>query len=180
MLNKINSRLRFLYHQNRFLNFPLRRLLCNAIMIQPFFDYPNINKKLKMLLQASQNKCIRFCLELNDKSSIESKDFEKINWLPIHERVSQCSLGSIYNFFTRNCPNYFVEIYVPLEAKGVHTCSSYQKLNVPHGKTNVGQKALSYVGPSLWNNLNKTLETSTSLISKKHNSIILKNIILMN
>ena len=180
MLNKINSRLRFLYHQNRFLNFPLCRLLCNAIMIQPFFDYPNINKKLKMLLQASQNKCIRFCLELNDKSSIESKDFEKINWLPIHERVSQCSLGSIYNFFTRNCPNYFVEIYVPLEAKGVHTCSSYQKLNVPHGKTNVGQKALSYVGPSLWNNLNKTLKTSTSLISKKHNSIILKNIILMN
>ena len=36
--NKINSRLRFLYRQNRFLNKPLRRLLCNA-MIQPFFDY---------------------------------------------------------------------------------------------------------------------------------------------
>ena len=38
VINKINSRLRFLYLQNRFLNFPLRRLLCNA-MIQPFFDY---------------------------------------------------------------------------------------------------------------------------------------------
>ena len=38
VINKINSRLRFLYRQNRFLNFPLRRLLCNA-MIQPFFDY---------------------------------------------------------------------------------------------------------------------------------------------
>ena len=38
VLNKINSRLRFLYRQNRFLNKPLRRLLCNA-MIQPFFDY---------------------------------------------------------------------------------------------------------------------------------------------
>ena len=49
VINKINSRLRFLYRQNRFLNFPLRRLLCNA-MIEPFFDYgcnawyPNINK----------------------------------------------------------------------------------------------------------------------------------------
>ena len=37
-------------------------------MIQPFFDYackawyPNINEKLKMHLQATQNKCIRFCL----------------------------------------------------------------------------------------------------------------------
>ena len=93
---------------------------------------------------------------------------------------SQCSLCSICIFFTKNFANYFDEIYVPLETNGVPTHSSYQKLNVPHQKTNVGQKALSYVGPLLWNNLNKTLETSTSLISKKHNSIILKNIILMN
>ena len=85
VINKINSRLRFLYRQNRFLNFPLRRLLCNA-MIQPFFDYacnawyPNINKKLKMRLQAAQNKCIRFCLKLNDRSSIKPEDFfKKIN-----------------------------------------------------------------------------------------------------
>ena len=55
VINKINSTLRFLYRQNKFLNFPLHRLLCNA-MIQPFFDYacnawyPNINKRLKMRL----------------------------------------------------------------------------------------------------------------------------------
>ena len=71
--------------------------------------------------------------------------------------------------FSKNCPNYFDEIYVPLETNGVQTHSSYQKFNVPHRKTNVGQKALSYVGPSLWNNLNKTLKTSTSLNTFKHN-----------
>ena len=38
VLNKINSRLRFLYRQNRFLNKPIQRLLCN-VMIQAFFDY---------------------------------------------------------------------------------------------------------------------------------------------
>ena len=73
VINKINSRLRFLYRQNRFLNFPLSSFLCNA-MIQPFFDYacnpwyPKLNKKLKMRLQVAQNKCkcIRFCLKLND------------------------------------------------------------------------------------------------------------------
>ena len=73
-----------------------------------------------MRLQAAKNKCIRFCLKLNDRSSIKSEDFEKINWLPIHERVSQCSSCSIYNFFAKNCPNYFVEIYVPLETNRVH------------------------------------------------------------
>ena len=108
-------------------------------------------------------------LKLNDRSSIKSEDFEKINWLPIHERISQCSLCSIYKFFAKNCPNYFDEIYVPLETNGVHTCSSFQKLNVPHRKINIWQKALSYVGSSLWNNLNKTLETSTSLNTFKHN-----------
>ena len=64
------------------------------------------------------------------------------------------------------CKTYtwtFDEIYVPLETNGVHTRSSYEKLNVPHRKTNVGQKALSYFDPSLWDNLTKTLKTSTSL-----------------
>ena len=70
-------------------------------------------------------------------------------------------LYAVYTiFFTKNCPSYFDEIYVPLETNGVYTRSSYQKLNVPHRKTNVGQKVLSYVGPSLWNNLSKTLKTS--------------------
>ena len=75
-----------------YVNVPLRILLCNAT-IQPFFEYacnawyPNINKKLKMNLSAAQNKHIRFCLKLNDRFSIKSKDFEKINWVPIHERV---------------------------------------------------------------------------------------------
>ena len=49
VINKINFRLRFLYRQNKFLDIPLRRLLCDA-MIQPFFNYaynawyPNLNK----------------------------------------------------------------------------------------------------------------------------------------
>ena len=35
---KINSRLKFLYRKNRFLDVPLYRLLCKAL-IQPHFDY---------------------------------------------------------------------------------------------------------------------------------------------
>ena len=38
VIDKVNSRLRFLYRQNNFLDIPLRRLLCN-VMIQPIFDY---------------------------------------------------------------------------------------------------------------------------------------------
>ena len=73
-----------------------------------------------MRLQTFQNKYIGFCLKLNDKSSIKFKDFEKINRIPIHDRVSQCSLCSVYKFFTKNYPNYFNEICGLSEINGVH------------------------------------------------------------
>ena len=182
VINKINSSLRVFFRQNRFLNFPLRRLLCNAITLPFFYHvcnvwYQNINKKLKMHLQAAQNKCIRFCLKLCDRSSIKPEDFEKINWLPIHERVSKCSLCTIYKILTENCLNYFEQRYIPLETNGVRTRSSYQNLNVPHRKKNVGQKLLYYVSPSLENKLEKTLKISTSLNAFKYN---IKHNLLMN
>ena len=71
-------------------------------MIQPFFDYkcnawfPNGNKNLKNRLQAAQDKCIRFCLKLGDRTSININQFEKMNWLLIHDRVNQYTLSSIY------------------------------------------------------------------------------------
>ena len=58
VIDKINSRLKFLHRQNRFLTPPLCRLLCNALM-QPLFDYactvwfPNLSKKLRLRLQAT-------------------------------------------------------------------------------------------------------------------------------
>ena len=71
---------------------------------------------------------------MHDRSSIKSKDFEKIHWLPIYEKVSQCFLCSMYKLFTKNCPNYFGEIYVLLETNGVRMLLSYQKVNGPHRK----------------------------------------------
>ena len=65
--SKINTLL------NKFLSPQLRRLLCNAL-IQPHFDYacsvwyPNFNKKVKTKLQTLENKCVRFCLQLDNKA----------------------------------------------------------------------------------------------------------------
>ena len=81
-LGKINGRLKFLYRNQTYLNYKLRRLLCNAL-IQPHFDfaclawYPNLNKKIKGKLQCAQNKCIRFCLMLGNRAHIGVKEFKK-------------------------------------------------------------------------------------------------------
>ena len=79
-LNKINEKLKFLYRQNKFLTPTLYRMLCNAI-IQPHFDYacsawyPNLNEKLKKKIQIAQNNCIWFCLKLDKRHHISSKEF---------------------------------------------------------------------------------------------------------
>ena len=90
VINKINSRLRFLYRKSRFLSPSLRRLLCNSLT-QPHFDhacsawYPNLNERLKSKLQMLQNKCILFSLNLNNRANIGQNELEKTNWLPINK-----------------------------------------------------------------------------------------------
>ena len=61
------------------------------------------------------------------------------------------------------------EVFFKAECNGIPTRYSYQKLKLPHRKTNLGLRALSYDGPSLWNNLDKSLKTSSSLNTFKHN-----------
>ena len=123
-------------------------------MIQPFFDYacnawyPNLNKNLKTCLQAAQNKYIRFCLKLGDRKSITFKEFEKINWLPVHKSVNQCILSCIYKFHEKKEPDYMDEIFYHVKCNRIPACDSYQKLKLSHCKKSQGLKALSYIGPS--------------------------------
>ena len=111
VMNKINSRLKFVYRKNRYLTPYLKWLLCNAL-IQPHFDYdcsagyPNLNKKLKNKLQTVQNRHIRrYWLQLDNRSHIGVKPFEKINWLYL------CSLTLL--IFLRKLVHYlyFHDIY---------------------------------------------------------------------
>ena len=84
VISKVDARFKFFHRKNKYLTPNLRRLLCNAL-IQPNFDYacsgwyPNLSKKLKNKIQISQNKCIRFCLQLDKMSHISQKEFATIN-----------------------------------------------------------------------------------------------------
>ena len=102
-IKKINPRLNYLFRKKHFLTTNLRRLLCNAL-IQPHFNYactawyPNLSKKLKNKIQTTQNKCVRFCLNLDKMAHISQNEFEKLNWLPISNRINQCILSTTYKF----------------------------------------------------------------------------------
>ena len=79
-------------------------MLCNTIT-QPHFDYasrawyPNLNRNRKSKLQIAQNKCIRFCLYLENREGIRYKHFKEIICFPILDRVDQFIAVSAYKFF---------------------------------------------------------------------------------
>ena len=87
----------------------------------------------------------------------------------IHDRVDQCTLSSIYKFYANNAPDYMKEIFPHGQCNWIPTSCFLQKLKLPHHKTNQDLRALSYIGPSLRNNLKKSLKTCTSSNSFKHN-----------
>ena len=171
VLNKINSRLRFLYGQNRFRNKPRRRLLCNA-MIQPFFDYAclawyrSLRKDLQNSLQVCQNNCVRFCLQRDKKTPIGVAEFKEITWLNINDRLSQSVLSSIYN---SESPQSFNEIYFPAVPSNMNTQSYFQRLRQLLRKSNKGLNSASYSGPFLWSKVSVEIKRSGSIISFKHN-----------
>ena len=115
VINKIDDSLKFLYRKNIYLAPYLKGLLCIAL-IQPHFDYacsawyPNLNKKFKSKLQTYQNKCIRFCPQLDNESHNGMKDFEKINRLPVSERFNQYLCSNPFKFLKETCPLYFNDI----------------------------------------------------------------------
>jgi len=158
VISKINGRLKFLYRKNRFLTPELRRLLCNAL-IQPHFDYAssawyiNLNKGYKDSLDIIQRKCIRFCLMRHSRFHIGYDEFAAINWLPVSRRADQVICSLIYKFFNGESPTYMNHVFSPVNGRGSATRRSFQKLAVPSRTKVPGKRSLSFVGPTLWNEI---------------------------
>ena len=172
VLGLINGRLKFLYRKQRFLTYPLCRLLCNAL-IQPHYDYacsawyPSLSKRLLKKIQIYQNKCIRYCLKLDNRSHVGIAEFKKLNWLPTKERVYQCICVNIFKFFNVMSPEQTSEIFCPSYCRH-NTRSSMLMLDVPFQKHCSGQKTLSYLGPRTWNMLPAQIKLRRNVNTFKH------------
>ena len=171
ILSKINNKLKFLYRKQKFLNKDIRRLLCNSL-IQPHYDfaccswYPLLTQNLKQKLQISQNKCIRYCLNLSHRDRIDSFRFQEINWLPVNKRVEQCICMLIYKYLHNNVPKYIEDIFTVKVTK-YNTRNPYM-LTRPLCKTSNGQKAISYQGPKIWADIPNDIKQKANVTSFKH------------
>ena len=177
VINKINSRFKFLHSKNKFLTPALRRLLRNAL-IQPHFHYassawyPSLTQKMKNKIQITHNKCIRYCLQLDKVTHISKNEFQTLNWLPVKGRFNQSINSIIFKYFTKQCPSYLNEVFELTCPYNLRTRNSYLKLIFPFRKSNMGQNALSFIGPSTWNKTAEALQKNpkkTSVKTFKHN-----------
>ena len=157
VVNKINGKLKFLYRKKRYLTKELYRMLCSAL-IQSHFDYacpawnPNLNEKTKMERQIMHNKCIRFCLNLNKMHHISEKKFRLTNWLSDSKSSDQGINIETYNSLNNTFPYYLNEIFGFASHFRIGLRNNFSILKNPCCKTNMGQKRISYIGHSIWNN----------------------------
>ena len=133
------------------------------VLIQSHFDYactgwyPNLTENSKKKMQIMQSKNIRFCLRLDKMQHISLTEFRSINWLPTKEFIGSTN-AITFKFVNKNWPFYLNKIFEFAPHCRIDTRNSFAKLKHPLRKTNKGQKTLSYISPSLWNNLPKAIK----------------------
>ena len=114
-----------------------------------------------------QNKYIRFCLKLDKMHHISEEYFKTINWLPVEQRVQQSLDVTVFKYVNKARPYYMKEVFEYASQGRISSRNNYAKLKVPFCKTTMGQKSLSYIGPSVWNKLPSSMKRN-SLNKFKH------------
>ena len=111
IVQKVNSRLKFLYRQARFLDQKSKFSLCSALILchldySSSSWYSGLSKTLKRKLQICQNKVLRFILDLSPMHSVNSTVFDTLNMLNVDRRVKQMRLNHVFNIVHNTAPSY--------------------------------------------------------------------------
>ena len=92
---------------------------------------------MKNKIEITQNKCIRYCLQLDKMIHISKNEFETLNWLPVKDRFNQSINSIVFKYFTKQCPSYMNEVFELAYLNNLRTRNSYLKLICPFQKSNI-------------------------------------------
>ena len=95
-------------------------------------------------------------------------EFKQINWLPLNYRFRQCLAANMFKLFDDKCPLYMKDVFDKPCISQVSTRNSTMKLSQPLRRTNNGQHCISFLAPSVWNNLPNEVKRCTNLNAFKH------------
>ena len=147
VLEKVNRKNKFPSRQSRYLSYPLKTMLY-ITLIQPRYDFAcccswHQNFSVSRKLQTTQNSCIKCCLGLKDRSHIEKNNYEKINWLPVSNRVDQPLAVTANNFKNDLSTKYMDEIYTLWISQNIRTRRSTDSLVVPFYKREIARISIT-------------------------------------
>ena len=103
----------------------------------------------KLRDQTLQNKCVRFCLQLDNRAHVGITKFKKINWLLVDYRFRQCFAANVFKFFDDKCPLYMKDVFEKSCMSQASTRNSTIKLSQPLRRTSYGQNCISFLAPSV-------------------------------
>ena len=84
-----------------------------------------------------------------------------MHWLDVRKRIVFKAVLLVHKSITGSAPNYLQELF-SFQAYG-HTPA----LTVPAVNSSYGRRALSYMGPKLWNNIPRELKECTNIVNFK-------------
>lgn len=164
VIKKVNARLKFLYRQNSVLDFDMRKTLCDSL-VQCLFDYAcsawynGLSRTLKLKLQRTQNKVVRFILNIPSRTSFSNNDFKRVGLLKIEDRVRQLSLNHVHKIFYGKSPVYLKENFTKKsDIHAYHTRKRNYNFYVPYVNS-FTVSTFYYNGILSWNSLPENLQS---------------------
>ena len=85
------------------------------------------------------------------------------------ERFNLLINSIVFKYVNDQCPNYLNEGFQTASENNVQTRGSLSKLKCPFRKTNTGQIAFCYIGPTIWSKTPNTVKRTKNLNTFKHN-----------
>ena len=86
----------------------------------------------------------------------------------ISKGLVQCINTITFKFVNNTRPYHLKEIFKFALHCRIDTRNKFAKLKIPFRKTNMGQEAISFVGPSQWNSLPELIKKTDNLNTFKH------------
>ena len=159
ILKKANAKLKFLYRKQNYLTPDTKKLLIMSL-VQCHFDYAcsvwynSLTKVFQNKFQTTQNKMIRFALDLDYNTHIDKQHFKYLGWLPVQKRVEQIIISQVFNINNGSAPKYMNE-HIKSQLS-VHTYNTRFRekgvFAIPKVKS-FGSKSFCFNGCTLWNKL---------------------------
>ena len=169
IVNKVNSRLKFLYRNAKCLDMNTRLTLCTAL-IQCHFDYASsawfssISKTMLKKLQICQNKVVRFILNMEPRTSITQEILDKVKMLKVPDRVSQLRLNHVFNIANDLAPKYLSQNFTFNQGR---TRSATNRNFIISSMSKCSNNSFVYSAIIDWNNLPANIKECTSKSSFK-------------